>query len=187
MRPLRYSINVTLDGCADHNAGSTDAELHAYSAEIIGRADALIFGRAMYGLMEGGWRQPSETGVLREGMPEWMMPFARAIGPVRKYVVSDTFESTGWNTEPIRGADLEATVRRLKAEPGKGLYTAGVTMPRKLAELGLIDEYEFLVHPRIAGHGPTPFVGLAQYVDLTLIGRREFGSGAVALRYVPKT
>lgn len=186
MRPLRYSINVTLDGCADHEAGTPDAESHAHSAETIARADAVIFGRVIYGLMEGGWRAPSETGVLREGMPEWTMPFARAIGAVKKYVVSDTFEPVGWNTEAIRGADLEATVRRLKSEPGKGLYTAGVTMPRKLAELGLIDEYEFVVHPRIAGHGPTPFVGLAQYVDLKLVGRKEFASGAVVLTYEPK-
>ncbi|MDP3739627.1 MAG: dihydrofolate reductase family protein [Hyphomonadaceae bacterium] len=186
MRPLRYSINITLDGCADHRAGVPDEELHAYSAETIARADALIFGRVMYGLMEAGWREPSESGVRPDGMAEWMMPFARAIGGKKKYVVSSTFESTGWNAEPIRPADLEATVRRLKDEPGNGLYTAGVTLPRALAELGLIDEYEFWVQPRIAGHGPTPFVGLPRHIELKFTGHRGFASGAVALRYEPR-
>ena len=106
MRPLRFSINVTLDGCADHRAGVPDEELHAHAAETIARADALIFGRVMYGLMEAGWRERSETGVRPDGMPEWMMPFAHAIGPKKKYVVSSTFESTGWNAEPVRPADL---------------------------------------------------------------------------------
>ena len=114
MRPLRFSINVTVDGCADHQVGVPDAELHRHSAETIARADALIFGRVVYGMMEGGWRKPSETGVLREGMPDWMMPFARVIGPAKKYVVSDTLDAVGWNTEVIRGADLGS--RRPPAE-----------------------------------------------------------------------
>jgi dihydrofolate reductase len=186
MRPLRFSINVTLDGCADHQAAATDEELHAHAAATIARADALIFGRVMYGLMEAGWRERSESGVRPHGMPEWMTPFARAIGPKKKFVVSNTFTPSGWNTEVLRGDQFEATVRELKAQPGDGLYTAGVTLPRTLAELGLIDEYEFIVHPRIAGHGPTPFAGLARYVDLKLVGRKEFGSGAVAMSYVPR-
>ena len=86
----------------------------------------------------------------------------------------------------MRG-DLGTAVRVLKAEPGKGLFVGGVTLPLALAELGLIDEYEFVVQPRLAGHGPTPFAGLSKYVDLTLVGRQEFASGAVALRYEPRT
>ena len=85
----------------------------------------------------------------------------------------------------MRG-DLGEAVRELKQEPGEGLYVGGVTLPLALADLGLIDEYEFIVHPRLAGHGPTLFAGLSKYVDLELVGRQEFGSGAVALRYVPK-
>lgn len=177
MRPLRYSINVTLDGCCDHRAGVPDEELHRHAADIVARADALIFGRVTYGLMETGWRGPSE------GRPAWTEPFSRTINEAKKYVVSDTLESVDWNAELVRGDDLEATVRRLKEEPGEGLYTGGVTLPLALAELGLIDEYEFIVHPRLAGHGPTPFAGLSEYVDLTLVGRQEFSGGAVSLRY----
>jgi len=177
---------MTVDGCVDHLAGTANEDNHRHATGVIEKADALIFGRVLYELMESAWRQPSETGVTPDGMHEWMMPFARALGPKKKYVVSSTFESTGWNAEPIRGPELEATVRRLKAEPGNGLYTGGVTLPRRLAELGLIDEYEFLVQPRLAGHGPKLFDGLPQPLDLKLTGCREFASGLVLLRYEPR-
>jgi dihydrofolate reductase len=85
----------------------------------------------------------------------------------------------------VRG-DLGKAVQQLKQEPGNGLFTGGVTLPLALAELGLIDEYEFVVHPRIAGHGPTLFAGLSKLVDLKLVSRLEFGSGAVAMRYEPR-
>jgi dihydrofolate reductase len=89
-----------------------------------------------------------------------------------------------WNAEIIRG-DLREAVHRLKQQPGKGLFTGGVTLPLALAELALIDEYEFVVHPRLAGHGPTLFEGLSKHIDLKLVSRLEFGSGAVAMRYEP--
>ncbi len=186
MRPLRYSINVTLDGCCDHRAGLVDAELHRYWAESIARADALVFGRVVYEMMEQAWRLPARPDIWPEGMPDWMEPFARTIDASRKYVVSNTLDRADWNAEIVRGDDLEATVRRLKQEPGDGLFVGGVTLPLALAELGLIDEYEFVVLPRLAGHGPTLLAGLSNYVDLALVDRREFSSGAVAMRYVPK-
>jgi dihydrofolate reductase len=185
MRPLRYSINITLDGCCDHRAGSTDEELHRYWAENLARADALLFGRVTYEMMETAWRPVAETGVRPDWMEPWMQPFARTIHTAKKYVVSSTLDSVDWNAELIRG-NLEAAVRKLKQEPGKGLFAGGVTLPQALAELGLIDEYEFVVHPRLAGHGPTLFAGLSKYVDLKLIDRREFVSGAVAMRYEPR-
>jgi dihydrofolate reductase len=114
-----------------------------------------------------------------------MEPFARTIDAAKKYVVSSTLDHVDWNAELVRG-DLGEAVHRLKAEPGSGIFLGGVTLPLALANLGLIDEYEFLVLPRLAGHGPTLFAGLSQYVDLKLVGRREFGSGAIALRYEPK-
>jgi len=182
MRPLRYAINVTLDGCCDHRAGSPDEELHRYWAEAIARADALLFGRVTYEMMEAAWRLPAGTGAR----PEWMEPFARTIDAAKKYVVSGTLDRVDWNTELVRGDYLEEAVRRLKREPGEGLFVGGVTLPLALAELRLIDEYEFVVHPRLAGHGPTLFAGLSKHVDLKLVGRREFGSGAVAMRYEPR-
>jgi dihydrofolate reductase len=114
-----------------------------------------------------------------------MEPFARTIDAAKKYVVSRTLERVDWNAELVRG-DLGTAVRQLKQEPGKGLGTGGVTLPLALAELGLIDEYEFVVHPRLAGHGPTLFAGLSKLVDLKLVDRLEFGSGAVAMRYEPR-
>lgn len=182
MRPLRYSINVTLDGCCDHREGIPDEELHRRATETIARADALLFGRVTYEMMESAWRLPSTSG----GMPEWMEPFARTIDAAKKYVVSSTLDEVDWNAELVRGEDLEKTVRQLKSEPGEGLYVGGVTLPLALAERGLIDEYEFTVHPRVAGHGPTLFAGLSKPIDLELVDRSELGSGAVALRYEPK-
>ncbi|MDZ4780997.1 MAG: dihydrofolate reductase family protein [Planctomycetia bacterium] len=184
MRALRYSINVTLDGCCDHRAGSTDEELHRYWAERLAQADALLFGRVTYEMMEAAWRPPA-TGVRPDWMADWMEPFARTIDAAKKYVVSSTLDRVDWNAELVRG-DLGTAVQRLKQEPGQGIFVGGVTLPLALAELGLIDEYEFVVHPRLAGHGPTLFAGLSKHVDLKLLGRREFGSGAVAMRYVPR-
>jgi dihydrofolate reductase len=156
MRPLRYSINLTLDGCCDHRAGSTDEELHRYWAEKLAQAEA-----------------------------DWMEPFARTVDAAKKYVVSSTLDRVDWNAELVRG-DLGKAVQQLKRESGRGLFTGGVKLPQALAELGLIDEYEFVVQPRLAGHGPTLFAGLSKRIDLKLVSRLEFGSGAVALRYEPR-
>ena len=185
MRPLRYSINVTLDGCCDHRAILADEELHRNAAEIIAQADALLFGRVTCEMMEAAWREPAQTGVRPDWMEPWMEPFARTIDAAKKYVVSTTLDRVDWNAELVRG-DLGEAVRQLKRESGNGLYVGGVRLPLALAELGLIDEYEFIVHPRLAGHGPTLFAGLSKHVDLKLVDRLEFGSGAVALRYVPR-
>jgi len=181
MRPLRYSINVTLDGCCDHRVGIPDEDLHRNAIENIEWADALLFGRVTYEMMEEAWRWPVPAGAR----PDWMEPFGRTIDAKKKYVVSRTLDRVDWNAELLRG-DLDTTIRQLKSEPGRGLFTGGVTLPLALAELGLIDEYEVVVHPRIVGHGPTLFAGLSQLVDLKLVSQVKFGSGAVAMRYVPK-
>jgi dihydrofolate reductase len=181
MRPLRYSINLTLDGCCDHRAFLPDEDLHRHATENLDRADALLFGRVTYEMMEAAFRPPAGKGAR----PDWMEPFARTIDAAKKYVVSTTLDRVDWNAELVRG-DLGMAVQRLKREPGKGLLTGGVKLPLALAELGLIDEYDFVVHPRLAGHGPTLFAGLSKRVDLRLVSRLEFGSGAVAMRYEPK-
>ena len=186
MRPLRYSINVTLDGCCDHRVMIPDEELHRRATDTLAEADALVFGRVVYEMMEAAWRPVAETGVKPDWMADWMVPFARTIDAARKYVVSDTLDRTDWNAELVRGNDLERTIRQLRQQPGRGLLAGGVKLPLALAELGLIDEYEFIVHPRIAGHGPTLFAGLSKMVDLKLMSRLEYGSGAMALRYVKR-
>ena len=182
MRPLLYSINITLDGCYDHRVGIVDEELHRHAAANIARADALLFGRVTYEMMEAAWRMPAPPGARPEWMAAWMEPFARTIDAAKKYVVSSTLEQVDWNAEIVRG-DLATAVRQLKQQPGQGIFVGGQKLALSLTELGLIDEYEFIVHPRLVGHGPTLFAGLTQVVDLALVERIEFASGVVALRY----
>jgi dihydrofolate reductase len=176
MRPLRYSINVTLDGCCDHREGTPDPDLFQNAIDNITRADALLFGRTIYEMMESYWRPLASDPT---------QPFAQTIDAAKKYVVSSTLDRVDWNAELLRG-DLGPAVQQLKQQPGNGLFTGGVRLPLALAELGLIDEYEFVVHPRVAGHGPTLLAGLSKRIDLKLVSRVEFSSGAVAMRYVPK-
>ena len=184
MRPLRYSINVTLDGCCDHREMVADEDLHRHASENIGQADALLFGRVTYEMMEAAWR-PSRTGAMPDWMEPWMEPFARTIDAAKKYVVSSTLDRVDWNAELVRG-DLGKAVQQLKRESGKGLFVGGVKLPQALAELVLIDEYEFIVHPRVSGHGPTLFAGLSKRVHLKLVSRLELRSGAMAMRYEPR-
>jgi dihydrofolate reductase len=185
MRPLRYSINVTLDGCCDHRVMIADEDLHRNAAENLAWADALLFGRVMYEMMEAAWRLPEKGGPKPDWMADWMVPFGQTMHAAKKYVVSSTLGHVDWNAELVRG-DLESAVRALKKEPGRGLLVCGVKFPLALAELGLIDEYELVVHPVLAGHGPTLFAGLSKLVGLKLVGRRELASGAVAMRYEPR-
>ena len=180
MRPLRYSVNVTLDGCCDHRAIAADEELHRHAMENIAQADALLFGRVTYEMMEAAWRLATRTMA----MPDWTEPFARTIDAAKKYVVSSTLDRVDWNAELVRG-DLGQAVGQLKRESGKGLFVGGVKLALALTELGLIDEYEFVVHPRLTGHGPTLFGGLSKPVDLRLVSRLEVGSGALVMRYEP--
>jgi dihydrofolate reductase len=160
---------------------SAAEDLHRHAAENLARADALLFGRVTYEMMEAAWRPPARTGVR----PDWMEPFARTIHAAKKYVVSNTLDRVDWNAELVRGDHLGKAVQELKRESGKGLFVGGVKLPLALAELGLIDEYEFVVQPRLAGHGPTLFAGLSKRIDLKLVSRLEFSSGAVAMRYEP--
>jgi dihydrofolate reductase len=158
-----------------------DEDLHRHAMENIAQADALLFGRVTYEMMEGAWRLATRTVT----MPDWTEPFAKTIDAAKKYVVSSTLDRVDWNAELVRG-DLGTAVEQLKRESGKGLFVGGVKLALALTELGLIDEYEFVVHPRLTGHGPTLFAGLSKWVDLRLVSRLEFGSGAVAMRYERK-
>jgi dihydrofolate reductase len=184
MRPLRYAINVTLDGCVHHEAGLPPDEdsMRFWTAELE-RADALIFGRVTYGMMESAWRRPA-TGDWPEWMDASQLPFAEAIDTAHKHVVSTTLSTVDWNAELLTG-DLRQSVERLKAELGDGLFVGGVTLPLALADLGLIDEYVFVVQPVLAGHGPTLLAGLRERVELELVERQDFGSGVTALRFRP--
>jgi dihydrofolate reductase len=192
MRPLRYSINVSLDGCVDHASSAfvPDAAVHEHAAAWMARADVALFGRSTFELMEA-WR-PDEHGELADWVEPWMEPFARTIGAMAKIVVSGTLDrpdlgpsEQGWNTEVVDGEDLEGLVRGLKEQPGEGIALGGVALPLALARLGLIDEYQLVVHPRIAGHGPRLLDGLAEPLGLRLVDRTELIGGVTALVHVP--
>src|SRR2546429_1193354 len=178
MRPLRYYINVTLDGCCDHRAMFADEDLHRRALENRDQADARLFGRVTYEMMEAAWRPAARTGAR----PDWMEPFARTIDAAKKYVVSSTLDRVDWNAELVRG-DLGKAIQQLKRESGKGLLVGGVKLPLALAELGLIDEYEFVVQPRLAGHGPTLFAGLSKRVDLNLVCRLLLDNSTAGIRH----
>lgn len=157
-------------------AGIPDEESHNHAARTIASADAVILGRTTYELMEF-WRTAHD-------LPQWMRPFQESINATKKYLVSSTRKPDGWNTEVLTGDPVEA-VRKLKELPGDGLYVGGVTLPRALADAGLIDEYEFVVYPTLVGHGPRLFEGLAKPLELRRVETTEFASGARAERYVP--
>ena len=165
-----------------------DEDLHCHAAETLAQADALLFGRVTYEMMQAAWRPVASTGAMPDWMPAWMEPFARTIDAAKKYVVSSTLDRADWNAEILSEDQLGEVVQQLKQQPGKGLLVGGgVKLPLALAELGLIDEYEFVVHPRLAGHGPTLFAGLSKHIDLRLVSRLELRSGAVAMQYEPRS
>src|SRR5882672_8059158 len=150
MQPLRYSINVTLDGCCDHRAMFADEDLHRHAVENLDQADALLFGRVTYEMMEAAFRPPARTGAR----PDWMEPFARTIAAAKKYVVSSTLNRVDWNAELVRG-DLGKAVRQLKRESGKGLLVGGVKLPLYAATTDKLGEPAelFLALNPVAGRG----------------------------------
>lgn len=184
MRPLRYSINVTLDGCCDHTSVNPSEELHRHHAASLDRYDAMLLGRVTYEMMRDAWRKP-ESGIWPDWIQDWMVPFAEAMNAAKKYVVSDTLTDLDWNTERVTG-DLGPAVQRLKDETGKGLMVGGVTLPCELARLGLLDEFEMVVHPVVAGHGPYLLAGLTDQIELDLVGEKRFSCGALGLTYKAK-
>src|SRR5260370_33966872 len=117
MRTLRYSINVTLDGCCDHRVITPDEDLHRHAVENLDQADALLFGRVTYEMMEAAFRPPARTGARAD----WMEPFARTIDAAKKYVVSSTLDRVDWNAELVRG-DLGEAVRQPQRGRVKGVF-----------------------------------------------------------------
>lgn len=174
MGVLRYYINLTLDGCVDHRAVFTPFdELHRVATEKITQADALLYGRVTYQMMEEAFKNSADDE-----------PFVQAINDAKKYVVSSTLKRVDWNAELVSGNLMDA-IQQLKST--QDILVGGVKLPLALAELGLIDEYEFLIQPGIAGHGPTLFAGLSKQIQLQLVSRQELDSGAVVMRYQSKS
>ncbi|MDQ1082251.1 MULTISPECIES: dihydrofolate reductase family protein [Microbacterium] len=183
-QPLRYAINVTLDGCVHHEAGlPPDAESMAFWTDELRRSGTLLYGRVTYELMQGAWRRP-ESGEWPEWMDASEVAFSEVMDPMRKVVASRSLDVVDWNAELIRGDVVEA-VRALKERSGRGIALGGVQLPAALAAHGLIDEYTFVVHPVIAGRGPRLLDGIRDQMTLELVEQRSFGSGASMRRYRP--
>jgi dihydrofolate reductase len=184
MRNLIFAINTTLDGCCDHTKFYPNEDTFAYFTQLTRDADTFLYGRKTYQLMVPYWpdmaNDPSE-----EGNPDY--EFAQAFDAVDKIIVfSQSLDSSEGEKTRIVRTDLQDEVLKLKQEPGKNIFTGGVTLASQLAELGLIDEYHIVVHPIIVGEGRRLFEGinLQEKLQLKLVESTVFKSGTVALRYL---
>ena len=178
MRNVIFSINTTLDGCCDHTKFNPDEETLEYFTHLTRDAGAFLYGRKTYQLMVPYWpdaaKDPSDE-------------FAQAFVAINKIIVfSKSLESSEEGKTRIVRISLRDEVLKLKQEPGKYILTGGVAIPSQLAELGLIDEYHFVVHPIVLGEGRRVFEGinLQEKLKLKLVESKAFKSGSVVLRYV---
>lgn len=184
MRKLVFGINITLDGNCDHTKGAAGEEVHDYFTELLREADVLLYGRKTWELMVPFWPDMAKQHAAET---KSMDDFAQAFDAVDKIVVvSRTLDTAeGKNTEIIRG-NLYDEVMKLKQEEGKAISTGGVDVPTQLIQLGLVDEFHFVVQPVIGGAGPRLMEGvnLPESLKLKLVGSKVFESGCVALKYV---
>jgi len=181
MRKVVFGINITVDGGCDHTNGIADDELHGYFTRLLQSADVEIFGRNTYNLMYPYWHDvamnQSETEVINE--------FARTFDSIPKIVFSTTLKSVEWNNTTLLRSNLQEEIMKLKQQPGKDISIGSISIASQLTQLGLIDEYHFVVHPIIAGKGPRLFEsdGLKERLQLELAGSKQFRSGVIALHY----
>ncbi|HTQ59667.1 MAG TPA: dihydrofolate reductase family protein [Candidatus Solibacter sp.] len=181
MRNLIYAINVTLDGCCDHTKGIADEELVEHYSLLLRDADLLVYGRKTYQLMVPYWpdiaKSHSETKAENE--------FADTFDSINKIVFSRSLDSAEGNARIVR-TNLRDEILKLKREPGKNILTGGVDIPSQLMELGLVDEFRFVVQPIIAGEGRRLFEGvsLPEKLQLKLVESKILKSGCVAVRYL---
>ena len=178
---LTFGINVTLDGCIDHQEGVVDDETHAFFTSLMDAAGAMLWGRVTYEMMEGYWPAVARGEVAA---PPAIREWAVKLETKPKYVVSSTRTDFSWtNTHGITG-ELRTEVQKLKDATPAGVLLGSASLANALDRLDLIDEYVFLVHPRIAGHGPTLYQGgLPSTRRLDLVAARPRRNGAVAMHY----
>jgi dihydrofolate reductase len=178
---LTFSINITLDGCIDHREGIADDETHAFFTRLMGENGAMLWGRVTYEMMEGYW--PAVARGDAEAAPA-MRDWAVKLEAKPKHVVSSTRRDFPWTNSHHLAGDLRAAVQKLKEETPDGVLLGSGKLAAELDRLDLIDEYRLLIHPRIAGHGPTLYEsGLASTRRLELVSARPLRSGAVAMHY----
>ncbi|MDG0790475.1 dihydrofolate reductase family protein [Cohnella ginsengisoli] len=181
MGRLILQMNVTLDGCCDHRQAIADEELHQYSEDLMDQTDGGLFGRKIYQLMESAWPAIASSG---EG-PPYMVDFARKLDRIPKYVFSRTLDHLSWQNSFLLKGPVSEEVPKLLAEGKNLLVNGGPGLGSTLAQLGLVDDYHFLVQPIVAGAGPRLLEGITERLNLKLTDTQRFGSGVVALRYVP--
>lgn len=176
---LTFGLNVTLDGCQDHREGIADDELHDYWTRLMDAAGAMLWGRVTYELMESAWPAVARDDKAPRAMREW----AQKLEAKRKYVVSASRHDFPWNNTVRLDGDLHEAVTQIKATTPNGVLVGSPTLAAALERLGLIDEYRLVVHPVIAGHGPTLFHGLERARRLELVSATRLQSGAMAMHY----
>ncbi len=176
---LTFATNVTLDGCCDHREGIADAELHDYFTQLMDAAGAMLWGRVTYELMESAWPAVARDETAPRSMRQW----ACKLEDKPKYVVSATRRDFPWTNSFRLEGDLRAAVTQLKEKTPRGVLLGSTTLAMALERLGLIDEYRIVVHPVLAGHGPTLFHGLETARRLELVSTTRLMSGAMALHY----
>lgn len=185
MRIVTYGMNISIDGCYDHNklGSNADSELHQYFADLAKDVDLIVYGRKMYELMVPYW---TEVAKAQSGSKE-TNAFADTVVAIDKIVFSKTLESVEGNTRIMRGG-LEDEIRRLKQLPGGKISIGGMTVREQLTALGLVDEFHFVIHPVIAGEGNKLMENfkLPENLDLKLVDCKVFKSGCVALHYIKK-
>lgn len=183
MRKLIFAINVTLDGCCDHTKSVPDEELHEYHTQLLREVDVLVFGRKTYELMVPYWPDVAKNPSEQESENE----FARAFMNVKHIVVfSRTLDRAEGSNTRIVSSGLKDEILRLKQEPGRDILTGGVSIPSQLIELGLVDEFRFVVQPIVVGEGRRLLddVSLPEMLQLKLVESKTFDSGTIALRYL---
>ena len=181
MRNLIFAINITLDGCVDHTKGFADDETHEYFTDLMREVDLLVFGRITYQLMVPFWPEVAETQSMTKASNE----FARTFVSINKIVFSRSLESVEDKNTRIVRTNLRDEILKLKQEQGKNILVGGVSVPSQLIELGLVDEYRFVVGPIVAGEGRRLLEGVSlQEMQLKLVESKIFKSGCVALRYL---
>jgi dihydrofolate reductase len=182
MRNLIFAINISLDGCVDHTKGVADDETHEYFTDLLHEVDLLVYGRKTYQLMVPFWPEVAKNQSMTKALNE----FAKAFDSVNKIVFSRTLDSAEDKNTRIVRTDLHDEILKLKQEEGKDILTGGVSLPSQLIELGLVDEYRFVVGPIVAGEGRRLLddVSLSESLQLRLVESKIFKSGCVALRYL---
>ncbi|MEJ1921684.1 dihydrofolate reductase family protein [Microbacterium sp. KHB019] len=181
MSALTFSMNVTLDGCVDHREGIADDETHAYFTSLMDESGAMLWGRTTYEMMESSWPQIARGEV---DAPLALREWALKLEAKPKYVVSTTRSDFPWTNSHHLAGELSATVRGLKERTPEGVLVGSGRLAAELDRLDLIDEYKFLVHPMIAGHGPRLHEGgLPATRRLALVSAEPLSNGAVAMHY----